>query len=272
MIKKDGSNLVVIIGAMKSGTTSLFKLMSEHHKIVVTTRTETHFFNKHYEKGIEAYHQCWPETDNEDVYHLEATPAYSQAHIFDDIPKKLHEHFPKAKIIYILRDRVKRLESMYRQYINDTNDRQGINKHLPDEILKTSMYYYQIEKYLEYFNKNQIKIVKTNDLQQNPKETLDTVTDFIGVEEGHYKNLNHKSGDSRVTNTFVYQYFRRFSFLKYCAGFLPQNTKYRIIRSISKKDHISKGLWQLDNTHKIKVKQQLKQDVKSFEKVFGLDI
>ena len=233
MINKNGSNLVIIIGAMKSGTTSLFKFMSQHPDIISTKRTETHFFSKQYDKGLKFYNSLWPDVDPKNRLYLEATPGYYKSHLHDEIPRKIFESYPEAKLLYILRDPINRLESNYRQYINDSGNKEGINNHLPDDLVQSSMYFYQIEKFLKFFKKDKIHIIRTVDLDKNPQETLNSVSKFLGISVSEYKELNVKYGDSRVTNTNIYQSLRKFKLLKALVKNIPQGFKYSIIRNLS---------------------------------------
>lgn len=272
MINKDGSNLVIIIGAMKSGTTSLFKFMSQHPDIISTKRTETHFFSKQFEKGLDFYNSLWPDVDPENRLYLEATPGYYKSHLHDDIPQKIYESYPKARLLFILRNPLNRLESNYRQYINDSGNKEGINNHLPEDLVQSSMYFYQVEKFLKYFTKDQIQIIKTSDLNRNPQDTLNKVCDYLNISTHNFKDLTVKYGDSRVTNTNIYQNLRKFKFLKSLVKNIPQGFKYSIIRNLSREERISNDLWKLNDTNREKLLTQFQEDNKGLIREFNIDL
>jgi len=272
MIKKDGSNLVIIIGAMKSGTTSLFKFMSQHPNIIATKRTETHFFSKNFEKGLDFYNTLWPVIETENKLYLEATPGYYKSHIHEEIPEKIYKCYPKAKLLYILRDPIKRLESNYRQYINDSGNMEGINKHLPEDLIQSSMYYYQIEKFLPFFEKEQIQVIRTIDLNKNPLETLHGVCRFLEIELYDFKDINVKYGDARVTNTNVYQNLRKIKLLKALVKNIPQGFKYSIIRKVSSGERIDNELWKLNDSNREKFRKQFLEDNKGMLSEFNIDV
>jgi hypothetical protein len=273
MIKKDGSNLVLIIGAMKSGTTSLFKFLSQHPDIIATTKTETHFFSNHFDKGLDNYIAHWPEVSSTDKIYLEASPTYFKYHLHVDVPKKIFKSYPKARLICILRDPIKRLESNYRQYINDSGITEGINTHIPDELLRSSMYFSQMEKYLEYFNKNQIKVIRTSELHSNPNDILLSVCNFINVGPYSFNDLSVKYGDSQVTNTSIYQNLRKFKILKTLVKNLPQNYKYAIIRKLSGSgERISNELCKLNEINKDKLLKKFEKERAGIKREFNIDI
>lgn len=272
MLDPQGKNLVIIIGAMKSGTTSLFKHLTQHPDIITTHKNEARFFTKHYDKGIEFYKTLWPTDNRKNVVYVEATPSYSKAHLHEGIPQKIYNNFPKARLIYILRNPIKRTESNYRQYMNDTGDRRGINTHLPEELIKSSMYFFQISKFLECFDKSQIKILKTSDVKNNPKDQLKILCDFMGVKPYDFKNLEVQYGDSKVTNSKFYQDYRKHRILQPIASLIPQKLKYNLIKLISKKEYIENDLWKLNEENYEKLKNRFSQDNDKLVQEFGINL
>ena len=50
----------VIIGAQKSGTSSLYHLLSQHPYIRPAVRKELHYFSVFFDRGTEWYRSCFP--------------------------------------------------------------------------------------------------------------------------------------------------------------------------------------------------------------------
>ncbi|MDT0559383.1 sulfotransferase [Ichthyenterobacterium sp. W332] len=274
MIKPDGENLIIIIGAMKSGTTSLFKHLSQLPEVISTQKTETHFFSTKFDKGLNFYQSFWePNSFDKTNLYLEASPTYFKCHLHKDVPKNIFNSYPKAKLICILRHPIDRLETNYRQYINDTGNKEGINTNLPEDLVLSSMYYHQIKEYLKYFGKNQIKIVKTKDLKTNPEKVLDDVCTFLNTKKINFKNLSVKYGDRRVTNTGLYQNLRKFRLLKAIVKHIPQKYKYILIRSLTKdKDKIDSQLWKLNSENREKLLLQFTDDNNKMINEFNIDV
>jgi len=267
----DKHNLVLIVGAMKAGTTSLFKMLSQHPEILPTNRKETHFFNKNYDKGIAFYNSFWPEIETDTRFLLESTPAYSQCHIHENVPERIYRHYPNAKIIYIVRDRLDRIESMFRQYVNDTNDTRNINEHLPQFIVDTSNYYYQISRFTHVFDKKQIFLMTTESLELNPELCLSRLCDWLGVENITFQNGAIKYGDSRVTNTFAYQTLRKVRLLKVLSTLLSQRSKYAIITWLSSSERIKESQFQLSSKKRQELLLYFKNDMALLKSEFNIE-
>lgn len=92
----------LIIGATKSGTTSLFHYCCQHPRIAPPRKKELHYYDRHrfgdWSPGD--YRACFPDRPA-DCLSGEATPNYLfHAHI----PELVAEDFPDVKLIAILRD------------------------------------------------------------------------------------------------------------------------------------------------------------------------
>lgn len=99
----------VIAGAQKSGTTSLADTMRQHRQIQLSRPKELHFFDRHFDRGLEWYASKFhPEPQATQVG--EATPAY----MYDPVARKrLTATLPEARIVVILRNPVDRAYSHY---------------------------------------------------------------------------------------------------------------------------------------------------------------
>src|ERR1700712_5403611 len=122
-MQKNKPNLF-IIGAAKSGTTSLHYYLSQHPDIFMSTVKEPHFFANVKEKDKRIYEQPKKgeihhtriitdldvylsifESDHPVIYRGEASPSY----FFDsDAAKKVFDFNPEARIIILLREPVSR--------------------------------------------------------------------------------------------------------------------------------------------------------------------
>ncbi|MCI5147305.1 MAG: sulfotransferase, partial [Candidatus Electrothrix sp. AR3] len=97
----------LVIGAQKSGTTSLFHYICQHPQVFENKSKEIHFFDHNYHCGANWYRSHFPLAGKlmRNRCLGEATPYYlchphAPSHIFDLLPR--------VKIIAILRDPVER--------------------------------------------------------------------------------------------------------------------------------------------------------------------
>jgi hypothetical protein len=65
----------LIIGAMRSGTTSVARQLGEHPDVFMAPQKEIHFFDFHWEKGIEWYRAQFRGAGDESAVG-EASPSY----------------------------------------------------------------------------------------------------------------------------------------------------------------------------------------------------
>lgn len=179
----------LIIGAMKAGTTSLHDYLGRHPDIYMSHPKEVHYFtdNVFFKKDLDWYKSHFI---TEKLLAGTSPQNYTKLHwgISGKVPKRLFEHIPDVKLIYVVRDPVERIESHYREnQAAGHAPEEGLNRYLSDlwdnHFVLTSMYYFQISKYLEYFPKEQILILTAEELLSNRLETLNKVFRFLSVRE-----------------------------------------------------------------------------------------
>ena len=150
MAKPQLPNLI-IIGAMKCGTTSLHYYLSQHPEIYMSKLKELWFFleENNWSKGLDWYKSHFKTNAR---IRGEASPGYTMYPSRQGIPKKMHTILPNAKIIYIIRDPIARFESEYMHRftggVEDRSFEEVLNcDHTYQRYLNKSRYYNQIEQY-----------------------------------------------------------------------------------------------------------------------------
>lgn len=107
-----------ILGAQKAGTSALHTYLCMHPNISGGNKKEMNFFNNpdNFSKGYDWYHQQFPtRTFNYFDKYLDASPRYlSEA----GVAEKIFQYNPKAKLIIILRNPIKRAFSAWNMYSN----------------------------------------------------------------------------------------------------------------------------------------------------------
>jgi hypothetical protein len=113
----------VIIGAPRSGTTSLAHSLSQHPEVFVTMQVkELHFFDTNFDRGLDWYRQQFSGADAAAAKAAgEATPTY----MYDETAmSRMAETVPDARLIAILRNPVDRAYSHY--WMNRSLDREDL--------------------------------------------------------------------------------------------------------------------------------------------------
>ena len=100
------------VGAQKSGTSLLYRLLNQHPEIYLAKGKEIHFFNRdeNYNKGIEWYSEHF--AGSEDYKRVgEVTPDYNYV---PTVPGRIYKTLGKdIKLIFMLRNPVDRAYSNY---------------------------------------------------------------------------------------------------------------------------------------------------------------
>ena len=159
----------IIMGAKKGGTRALIEFIKLHSK-VKAAGPEIHYFDRHYDKGIEWYiSKMKGVIPNSGEIAIEKTPGYFHT---PEAPKRVFEMDPNVKLLLILRDPVKRLISDYNQF-RSRHLSQGKNYPTLEElvftreneinveypVLQRSIYHLHMSRWLMHFPLSQIHIV-----------------------------------------------------------------------------------------------------------------
>ena len=209
----------IIVGAMKSGTTTLSDMLAKHPEIHIPS-AEAHFFNNKFEKGVGFYKWMLTQGAAEGVRLFgEKTPTYSYlAHI----PGRIAMICPDAKIIWILRDPVDRTFSNYLHAINAGKEPESFEyaleheeERLAENVFKgyrrRSIYAEQIRRYLEHFGMDQMFFMSFEDmiLPYDEDHVLNELFAFLGISpEGYSFPVSHKN-PTTVRNSRMSEATRR---------------------------------------------------------------
>ena len=185
----------IILGAMKSGTTTLTKMLREHPKLDIPPR-ELQFFSdvSSWNDKLELYHQNFigspDKVKGEASTHYAFYPNYN-LNIWDDI----YEYNPKMKFIYVLRDPYDRTISQYmhmyeRGYISC--DLEKAIRTVPS-LINNSRYYTQIIPFIRKFGADKVLILNFEDLITNAQTEINKVCSFLEVDNFEIKNIIHEN-------------------------------------------------------------------------------
>ena len=174
-----------IIGAMKSGTTSLHEYLSTHPDVYMSRIKEPGFFAecvKYYPKNFEWYMSLFKDVKDEKIIG-ESSTHYTKLPLCEGVVQRLWEHNPEARFIYIMRHPVKRTISHYWYNVKCGGEHRDIITALKknQEYISYSDYAYQLTPYIERFDKENILTLTFEDLTSRPDSTLKNVFNWLGV-------------------------------------------------------------------------------------------
>jgi len=196
----------VIIGAQKAGTTSLWFYLARHPQIFMSELKETNFFiaERAWPNGLDWYESLFSEAAKTGMLTGEASPNYTFYPGFQGIPERMSQVIPQARLIYLLRHPVERMISGYLNGLTLGQEHLPIQQALFErpQYADTSRYAMQIEQYLQYFDRSQLLVLLSEDLERRPAETIDRILDFLGLETGwrhpSFETRHHRTAGKRV--------------------------------------------------------------------------
>ena len=198
----------LIIGTQKGGTSSLFYYLSQHPSLSLSSKKETHFFSKYYHLGTYWYKSFFPFKSNTNTTG-EATPSYLY---YDFVPERVYKFKADMKLIIMLRDPVSRAISQFfmekkrgntglgdiTKIINESYTNGGGTTRTPwhqhyNDYFSRGKYYTQINRWLEFFDKDQILFLKSEAFFRDPYCTLKAVYHFLEIEDFKPDKLEAKN-------------------------------------------------------------------------------
>jgi Sulfotransferase domain len=178
----------IIIGAMKCGTTSLYKHLGKHPEIGVSKDKETDFFlaDSNFARGVDWYSDQFAGAAAGARVIGEASPNYTKCTEFPGVAERIFRVLPGVKLIYMVRDPVDRFVSQYLHHANAgeiTLDPQRIlHSAAGAHYLNCSRYYRQASEYLRFFPREQMLFLCLDELNRDPQALLRRTFAFLGVD------------------------------------------------------------------------------------------
>lgn len=261
------NNLAVVIGAMKSGTTSIYSYFKHHRDITLTRNKECDFFKDEqlYQKGHEWYESLF---DKPASRYIDVSPNYSKRHIFPGVAEKLADYAPQAKIIYIMHNPVDRMISHYMHNQSAGRVHCSFNSLLKKKkrrnYILSSCYAWQLEEYEAHFSKDQIFPILFEEFIADPGNTMNRIYQYLGLVEidGNvdYTNVEHQ-GSHKSRPSFIDTNFSNAKINTRLKKVLPGrfSKRRRIVRP-----HLSKR-------KRRQLMQLFKEDIQQLEQKYNLD-
>ncbi|OIN81350.1 sulfotransferase family protein [Mycobacterium malmoense] len=191
-----------IIGAAKAATTSLSSLLETHPQAAISQSKEPQFFSYDYRyaEGWGRYLTLFSHVSDEKAVG-DASTSYSRIRYHPHVIERIKRHVPDAKIIYMVRHPIQRMESAYVERvctedempftsINDTIRRRPM-------IIDSSRYWEVFDAYRQAFGEERIKIVWFEEYIANQKAIFQEVCRFLEIDDQFEPNLDRELVNSR---------------------------------------------------------------------------
>ena len=194
-----------IVGAPRSGTTSLHEYLNEIPEIFMCPK-ESGYFSKFSIGRLaseEEYKNSFVDaTPNQLIG--ESTAIYLRD---PETPDKIHQANHNAKIIIMLRDPIERAYSHYLMYVRNGYETQSFSKKLElydknksdgrfhDYIIMPSYYFDSVSKYIDVFGREQVKICNYEEFADKTQKIVSEILDFLCIDSSLPKNITEKYND-----------------------------------------------------------------------------
>lgn len=189
-----------IVGAAKSGTSSLYNYLIQHRSIFMPKTKEPHFFGsgRSLTEGyaLEEYTRLF-ETIPEDIRVGEASTSYLY---LASAAQEIKRFRPDAKIVMVLRNPVDRAYSQYWNHVRDGRESLSFEEALkaePERIrhgyrfyrdlpsshyLEAGRYSEQVERYFKLFGRESIRVYLFEDLLRDAHGVCCSAFSFLDVD------------------------------------------------------------------------------------------
>ena len=179
----------VVIGAMKCATSSLHRYLAAHPDTAMSEPKELDFFiepnfSRH---GLDWYRQRFVGPADAAVVG-ESSVNYTKRHEHTGVVERMAATIPDAKLIYIVRDPLARIESHWVHSVGAGRWRGSFADAVADleasRFVQTSRYWHQLEPFVEHYGTDRVKVLSYETLVAEPHRTVDEVLAYLGLPQG----------------------------------------------------------------------------------------
>jgi hypothetical protein len=174
----------IVIGAPKCGTSSLCDLLGQHPDVFMSTPKEIHFFGRNDPTKTQAWYEAHFERAAGKAAVGEGSTSYTHPDIIHACAEAIHGLIPACRLIYMVRNPLKRLESDWKMRahegwaegasINDAVGRQPT-------LITQGAYWTNLNVYRRLFPDDQILVVFLEDFSRDPQAELSRCFAHLGV-------------------------------------------------------------------------------------------
>lgn len=218
-----------VIGAAKCGTTTLCTLLGRHPDVFMSDPKEIHYFGRDDPEKTRSWYEAHFDRAAEFSAVGEGSTSYTHPHIIERCAAELVVAVPEARLIYMVRDPLRRLESDWKMRKHERWAPPGsINEAALEEdttLIGHGLYWKNLNVYRRRFADEQLLVVFLEDLARSPEDVLRRCFVHIGVdpdatiEESEFHG--NRSKDFR-RDSWLSSRLRRFGVMPLLRRFVPE--------------------------------------------------
>ncbi|HEX7995391.1 MAG TPA: sulfotransferase [Streptosporangiaceae bacterium] len=221
---------VLIVGAQRSGTTSMYRTLSQHPAVLkAVLHKGVHYFDMNYDRGLSWYRAHFPlQASGRRAAMVAGGPALT----FESSPyymfhpcaaERIARDLPDVKLLVLVRDPVERAHSAYTHELARGYETEPFERALklePDRLLGEAermarepdylshahqhqaylargRYCEQLERLERIFGTDRIHVVDSGDFFAKPEPEYDAVLDFLGLRSHGYPEFERYNARPR---------------------------------------------------------------------------
>lgn len=211
----------LVVGTKRGGSTSLADWINQHPEVApCRTRKGTHYFDVNYSRGWSWYLSAFEGRSSQWETTGEASPYY----MFHPLAaERIARHLPDARLVVSLRDPIERAWSHHRYETEKGYETEDFDRAIDLEAQRTGgeeerlrsdgsyqsfahrhhtylargHYAEQLERIYGLFPREQVLVLRTEDVFTDPHTQLDRVWDHIGVSRVRLDGLSRRKETSK---------------------------------------------------------------------------
>lgn len=201
------------IGPQKAATTWVYQCLAEHPEIACPPEDTIHYFDIFYTKGRNWYSRFFKNAKRGQKL-FDPTYTYIRS---PWVPERIYKENPKAKIVICIRDPIERAFSHYwhekkKKNISFEFGDVLTNYDLFSSWIEPGFYAKHIERYLDYFPREQILCLRFQMLKEDNEGFLHRLLSFFEVNPSHkpsvVKEKVNEAGERRTVANQVWKRIR----------------------------------------------------------------
>jgi len=256
---------IMLIGAMKCGTTTLHSHLSQHPEICGGTVKEPEYFSQQsgqaqYKEG--RYEDLFP-VASQHRFVLDASPGYTKYPNESGVPERIKAYGLAPYFVYIIRNPFERIRSHYNYMQRDPNWRTSIDSPYLVEVSKYAM---QLAQFEGHFPADRILLVEFDQLKADPARLCRRIFEFVGASSFEID----LPSDPVINKTYSTKHMRIQQYVGRFGKYFPMSIRLWFRRTMESL-FPAKQL-QLSTTENAKIKAALAEDMAQLHAKYGIDI
>jgi len=265
----------LFIGGDRCGSKSLHNMFRQHPDCYVPPIADPYFFDKNYDRGLDWYWKLFENAPSS----ARAIGEFSHDYIHSRAAaERIARDLPDVRLLVTLRHPLERMFSSYASAFAAGVIRTPFEVAIEevDMLIGNSLYADKLEVYLEYFDRERIKILFFDDLSADPRAFAKEAFEFLGlpfVDDIDYDRKMSPLSKPRIplagaASKQAANLLRKLGWVE----LLGQLKSSRFVRGIFYQPYTSENKPQIDPQVRLKLSQLFEPQIVRIEKMTGRDL